>query len=371
MTELAGTGKRSDTNPPLEASIRLGLVALLLFWAYAIIAPFIHVITWSSIIAVAVYPLFLKLRTLLGGRNKLAAILFTLIMVSVIIVPSAKLAVGSMERGRELAQQWQAGTLVVPAPADKVKDWPLIGERVYSMWLGASRNLAATVNQFEEPLKELGAKAAGMIAGTGGAILMFTFSLIIAGVLMANAEACRRGMLTFSRRVAGDAGDDYVDLATATVRSVAQGVLGIAFIQAFLSAIGLVVMGIPLAGLWALGVLFLATIQLPPILILGPIAAYAFSAHEATPATIFAVYCVAVSVSDTFLKPLLLGRGVEVPMLVILLGAIGGVIMSGIIGLFVGAVILGIIYRLFTAWLYQEASVKTSAAPSEASSAKG
>ena len=146
-------------------------------------------------------------------------------------------------------------------------------------------------------------------------------------------------------------GKDYADLSKATIRSVAQGVLGVAIIQSVLSALGMMVMGVPAWGVWTLLILMLAIAQLPPILILGFVSAYVFSVAETTPAVIFLIYCLIVSSSDAFLKPLFLGRGMEIPMLVILLGAIGGMLMSGIIGLFVGAIILALGYQLFMAWL--------------------
>jgi predicted PurR-regulated permease PerM len=149
-------------------------------------------------------------------------------------------------------------------------------------------------------------------------------------------------------------GKDFGDLAGATSRSVAQGVLGVALIQSILAGIGLLLMGVPYAGIWAMLVLLLAIVQLPPILILGPIIVYVFSVAETVPAVIFMIWSMIVSSSDAFLKPLFLGRGMDIPMLVILLGAIGGMILSGIIGLFVGAVVLAVGYTLFVAWLDQD-----------------
>ncbi|MDT8283586.1 MAG: AI-2E family transporter, partial [Gammaproteobacteria bacterium] len=155
----------------------------------------------------------------------------------------------------------------------------------------------------------------------------------------------------FSRVTHEGSGKIYVDLAKATIRSVAQGVLGVAAIQAVLSALGMMVMSVPGWGLWSLLVLVVAIAQLPPILVLGFVSAYVFSVAETTPAVIFLIYCLIVSSSDGLLKPLFLGRGMSTPMLVILLGAIGGMLMSGIIGLFVGAIILALCYELFMEWL--------------------
>ena len=144
------------------------------------------------------------------------------------------------------------------------------------------------------------------------------------------------------------------DLAIETIRSVAKGVLGVAVIQALLSAIGLVAIGVPAPGIWAGIILLLAIMQLPPLLILGPIAVWVFSVADATPATIFAIYAFIVSISDSFLKPMFLGRGMDIPMLVILIGAIGGAFTSGIVGLFIGAVVLAVGYKLLIAWMVNE-----------------
>ena len=182
-------------------------------------------------------------------------------------------------------------------------------------------------------------------------LLVLTFSLVISGVLMMQAEACVRFARAFAGRLIGDEGEEFLRLTTLTIRGVAMGVIGTAAIQSAAAALGFVVMGIPLAGMWAAIVLMLAVIQLPPTLILVPIALWSFSGYETMPATIFTVWCVLVAASDNVLKPILMGRGLDIPMLVLLLGSLGGMILSGIMGLFVGAVVLAVIYRLFTAWL--------------------
>jgi len=156
----------------------------------------------------------------------------------------------------------------------------------------------------------------------------------------------------FFDRLFSGRSDEIIELASATIRSVAVGVLGIAFIQAMAGGAGMVIVGVPGAGLWALFILVLAIAQLPPLLVLLPAIIYVFSTNDSTTvALIFTVWSVLVSFSDALLKPLLLGRGVKAPMLVILLGAIGGLIHSGFIGLFLGAVLLALGYQLFTAWL--------------------
>ena len=193
-----------------------------------------------------------------------------------------------------------------------------------------------------------------MVAGLGLALIQFLISLIIAAVLLANAESCKRTTHAIFRRLAGEQGEEFANISAATIRSVVQGVLGVAIIQSVLAGIGLIAVDVPGAGIWALMVLFLAVLQLPPLLVLGPIIFYVFTTSATTPAVIFMIWSIVVSVSDSFLKPLFLGRGMDVPMLVILLGAIGGMMMSGLIGLFVGSVVLSLGYKVFQAWLMDD-----------------
>jgi predicted PurR-regulated permease PerM len=166
-------------------------------------------------------------------------------------------------------------------------------------------------------------------------------------------------------RLAGERGADLVELARATVRSVARGILGVALIQAILAGLGCLVVGVPGAGLWALVVLILAVVQLPTFIILAPIVIYVFYTTGTVPAVLFAIWNLLVGGCDSFLKPVLMGRGVDVPMLVVFIGAIGGFILNGIIGLFLGAIILSLGFKLFELWLNVNAEEKeTSGNPS-------
>ncbi|WP_169713924.1 AI-2E family transporter [Oceanicoccus sagamiensis] len=193
-------------------------------------------------------------------------------------------------------------------------------------------------------------------ASTGKSVVMFVVATIISGVLLYKAEGTRDSLYRLAHRLFPFKGAAIVDSLGATIQSVAKGVLGTALIQTLLSTIGMMAVGVPGVGLWAVLVLLVATVQLPPIIILGPVAAYVYSVEPSWVATLFLVYSIVVSSSDALLKPLLLGRGVELPMLVILIGAIGGMIFAGIIGLFVGAVFLALTYQLYNEWLDDDAS---------------
>jgi len=338
----------------MDAAIQISLLALLVLWCFNIIRPFILPMLWGAIMAVAIYPLFVKAHMKLRGREKLTATLITLTALAILIIPTVMLSESLVDATQKISADYQAGTLSVPPPSDTVKDWPLVGEKLYSAWTLASTNLEAALMKFQPQVGAVGKWFISAAAGAGTGILMFVVSIIIAGVFLVYSRSSSQALETVASRVLGDAsGREFVDMAGATIRSVAQGVLGVALIQSILAGIGLLAIGVPYAGLWALLVLLLAIVQLPPLLILGPIIVYVFSVESTVPAVIFMIWGLLVSASDAFLKPLFLGRGMDIPMMVILLGAIGGMIFQGIIGLFVGAVVLAVGYTLFIAWLDQ------------------
>ena len=357
------SNKKEIVSIAIEIAIKVLLLGIVLYWAFMILKPFIVLVIWAIIIAVSLAPFIDKMdKRVAWSRSK---IVWTLVFVAItaLVVPTYFLADSLISSTQDVAHQLKEGTLVVPPPSDKVAEWPLIGKKAHALWSEASTNLESTLHHYQPQLKVYASKIASAIGGALGAVLEFVVALIIAAVFLTNSEGGVKIYQAIARRLVGERGTEWAQLSAMTVRSVVQGILGIALIQSGLALVGLVAIDVPFAPLWAFIVLFLAIIQLPPILILGPIAAYVFSYAETTPAVIFAIYAVIVSMSDAFLKPLLLGRGVDIPMLVILLGAIGGMIMSGIIGLFVGAVVLALSYKLFVTWL--EAEVKEELAASQ------
>lgn len=338
----------------IEAAIKIAILGLMIVVTLRIISPFIMPVAWGIIIAVAVEPFIKKLTNRLGGRRKLAAVLFALVVIGALIVPSIKLATSSIDLVQTLSAQIENDTLAVPPPPERVEEWPVIGTSVYQSWSLASSNLDAALHKFGPQLKEGAIALLGSIGGGVREIFMFIISVVISAALLATSDRGSAAVTNIVSRFAGARGPELVSLGTATIRGVMQGVIGVAFIQATLSLIGMAAVGVPAAGVWAVLVLVLAVIQLPPILILGPIAIWVFSFTSTVPAVIFLVWALLVSGCDGFLKPILMGRGVDAPMLVILIGALGGMMMSGIIGLFVGAVIVAISYTLFMAWVGEQ-----------------
>lgn len=351
--------KQEIINLALEIIIKAVLLGIVLYYAFSILKPFIVPVAWGIIIAIALSPVITKLVEISGLKRSIVIISFTLLSVSAILVPTYLLSDSVISSSKELAHKLRDGNIQISPPSEKVKEWPIVGDKVYSFWNKSSQNIEKTLFEFQPQIKEYARKVLAFIGGSFLGILGFVASLIIAAVFLSKSESSVAFTDSVATKLLGKRGKEWANLSALTVRSVVQGVIGIALIQAVFSFIGLWVMEVPFAWLWAFIVLFLAIIQLPPWLILGPIIAYVFSYADSTPATIFAIYAIIVSISDGFLKPLLLGRGVDIPMLVILLGAIGGMILSGILGLFVGAVGLAIAYKLFTAWLEEEEQVAT------------
>lgn len=341
-------------NKSIYTALRIGFIALLLVWSFEIVKPFILPVLWGIIIAVAIYPLFTKLSRLLGNRNKLSSAIITITFLAILIVPSVFFIESTVEGAQKIGSQMQAGELLIPMPPQDVAEWPIIGNEIYDIWLLGSQSIEGLISKFGPQLKEYAPKMLSLATGFSTTILLFIISIIIAGALLTKAEASEKAANSIFNTLIGQKGKGFVALSVSIIRSVVQGVLGVAIIQSILGGIGIWAIGIPAPGLWALIILFLAILQLPPLLILGPLVVYVFSVADTTPAVIFMIWSIIVSASDAFLKPLLLGRGVDVPMLAILIGAIGGMMMSGIIGLFVGAVVLALSYKVFQALLVDD-----------------
>jgi len=349
----------------VNAFLRIGFLLLLIVYCLRVAGPFINLTLWAIIIAVALYPMHLKFAALIGNRPKLSATIIVLVGLVLLLIPVSMLAESSIESVQNLSGHLSSGELSIPPPSDKVADWPLIGNKVHQVWSGAAENLEATINQFRPQLVATGEIMLKAVGGVAGGVLAFVASLIIAGFFLVSADACYTWNRQLATRLAGDRGPALADLAVATIRSVAKGVLGVAIAQTLLAAIGLVLMGVPYTGIILAVILTVAVMQIPTLIVIAPLVIWVYSIADAGPATIFAVWMIFVALSDNVLKPLLLGRGVAIPTLIILVGAIGGAIYAGVIGLFLGAVILALFYELLNAWMYPDSVAETLAEVAE------
>ena len=335
----------------LESSIRIGLVLFLVVWCFELARPFFEPIIWGIILAIATQPIYRALCRAMGGRSSIAASILVVGALLLLIVPSVLLTTNLVESVTQLAEKVEAGTLEVPSPPAGVADWPIVGDRVHAFWAAASQDLDTALDSLHPQLKAVARWALKTGASTGIGLLVFALSIVLAGVLLASGEPAADAARRVAERLAPGRGAELVTLAGGTVQSVTVGILGTAVIQTSLAAIGMLVAGVPAFGLWTVLVLVLAVVQLPTLIVLGPIIFWVFSSSSTGLAVLFAIWTVAVGVSDNVLKPLLLGRGSDLPMLVIFIGAIGGFVRAGIIGLFVGAVVMAVGYSLFKWWL--------------------
>jgi predicted PurR-regulated permease PerM len=335
----------------VEATIRVGVLVLVGAWCFLIVAPFLIPVAWGIIIAVAAYPFYLRSARALGSRPRLAAALVSVLLLLALIGPVVLLGNTLFQGAETLARQLREGGLVVPLPPRSVESWPLVGKQVAGLWTLAAQNLAGAVAQVAPQLKPVASWLVASFARAGLTLIQFVIAILIAGVLLAHADYGEKVARALARRLATSHGEELADIATATVRSVTRGILGVAFIQATLAGLGFLVMGVPGAGLWALVCLVLGIVQLPMGIVQIPAVIYVFVTAQTLPAVLFLIWNVLIMPVDSVLKPILLGRGVKVPMAVIFVGAIGGAISFGILGLFVGAVVLVLAYKLFLAWL--------------------
>jgi len=342
--------RKEQISLAVEIAIRLAIIALVVYLSYLIAKPFMTIVVWGIINAIGVDPLVSTLVKRFGHRKKII-IGITLAVIAGLILPTYSLSGKTIATSQQIIFEMQEGNITIPPPTEKVKEWPIIGEKTYTLWNDASQNLKKTLAPFSNDIKAGIKTLLSSLGGFIGTIFMFIGSIIIAAFFLIGKEGAVQFYKNLSRRLMGEKGDDWAKLSTLTVRSVVNGVLGVAIIQSMFALIGMTLMGIPLAIVWAVIIMFLTIIQLPALIVIAPMIAYVFSQGSGTSEVIFAIYMVIVGASDGVLKPMLMGRGVDVPMLVILIGAIGGMMLMGMIGLFVGAVIFALAYTLFGFWI--------------------
>jgi predicted PurR-regulated permease PerM len=337
-----------------DVFIRIGLIAFLVVMCMRIFSPFADLMLLAFILSVALYPLHLGFAKRLGGRNGLSATLLVVAGLLLIGVPTVMLGDSFAGHLQKAHNAFENNEIVIKKPDPSVAEWPLVGDRVYSAWSAAAEDLPGYVKQNKPRIETFTKKALSAAVNTAGALFLFLGALVIAGIFMAYGDQGRDAIGRILRRLTGPTrGPRLHVLSIATIRSVATGILGVAFIQALLIGVGFFIAGIPGAGVLALIVLLIGILQLPALIISLPAIAYIWWSGDGSNAlNIFStVYLLIAGMADNVLKPLLLGRGVDAPMPVVLLGALGGMVTGGIIGMFVGAVFLAVGYKIFMEWV--------------------
>lgn len=330
--------------------LALGALIATTFW---ILGPFLVALGWAITIVVATWPLLLQVQAGLGGRRSLAVTAMTMVLLLILVVPlyfGIEAIVGSARHAAGWSQSLT--TVAVPQPPAWLETLPLVGTKLAGSW----RQLAAT------PPEELAATFAphaqklvlwfvNQVGGVGLLLLQFLLTVIIAAVLYSNGETAARSVDRIARRLAGAQGVNAVHLAGQAIRGVALGVVVTAIVQSTCAGIGIAVVGVPFATVLTAVIFMLCIAQIGPVLVMVPAVIWVYSTRGSVWGTGFLIWTLFCLTLDNFLRPVLIKRGADLPLLLIFAGVIGGLIAFGVIGLFIGPVVLAVAYTLLEDWV--------------------
>lgn len=354
MSENNSPVSSNPTRRTVETAIKLVLLFILLYWCYTIIKPFMDILLWSVIFAVALFPMYKWLSNRFGGRKKLSSVIIIVVMLLILILPGLLFAKSLFEGVAYLKGQYETAGNLIPEASQNVASWPVVGPFIYEKWNWISQNVGEALKEYAPQIKQILVGLFSSVASAGGAFLKLIISILVSGFLLIASEKGGKLAQDVFIKLIGEKGPEFASMAEKTIRTVIKGIVGVAFIQSTLFGIGMVVAGVPLAGLWFILSLILGIIQIGIFPVSIPIIIYVFATKSTVVAIIFLIWSGILSPIDNVLKPILLGQGAVVPMPVIFIGAIGGFIVSGLVGLFTGAVIFSVAYKLFLFWLEEQ-----------------
>jgi predicted PurR-regulated permease PerM len=328
-------------------------IALLLVSSLWILLPFLVAVAWATMIVIATWPILLSVQRSAGGRRWVAVVVMTVLALAIFITPLLA-AVSSLfdaaERSPAVLRDL-IGRGLGPPP-DWVASLPAVGGRIAEKWATlAAGGPEALVETLRPYARSAAASILALTGGAGAMLLQVLLTIVVAAILYTSGEAAARGVLAFAHRIGGERAEETMQLAAKAVRSVALGVLVTALVQSALAGLGLWVAGVPHPGLFTAIAFVLAVAQLGPLLVLMPAVIWLYSTGHAGWGTALLIWSIPVIALDNVLRPILIRRGVELPMLLIISGVIGGLIAFGVIGLFVGPVVLAASYTLLRAWI--------------------
>jgi len=332
--------------------LALGVLIASCFW---IVQPFLLALTWATMIAVATWPLLLHAQAWLGGRRSLATALMTIALLLILVLP-LYLSIATIVENTDRIGEWSQSLarITVPQPPAWLETLPVVGAKLAARWqqlVAAGPEEAAA--RIAPHARAIAVWLASHVGSIGLLLVHFLLTVIIAALLYANGEAAARGANHFARRLAGPRGEDALHLAGQAIRGVALGVVVTAVLQTTAAGIGLAIVSVPFAAILTAVIFMLCVAQLGPGLVLIPAVIWVYSARGAVWGTGFLVWAIFASTFDSFLRPMLIKRGADLPLLLIFAGVIGGLIAFGIIGLFIGPVVLAVAYTLLVEWVSQ------------------
>ncbi len=346
----AGDRAPVDITHATLSILFLGLLITATFW---VLSPFLISILWAVIVSVTVWPVLLRLEAGLGGRRRLAVAIATSLLLLTVFVPVTLAVLTIVNSAPQVTSELRSyQSIALPAPPDWVEELPVVGERLSAEWARFaaldSQQRSAEIAPYAQAALQWFAIQAG---GIGAMLLQFLLTAIVAAIMLANGEAVRDALLRFAERLAGQHGRDVAILGAQTIRGVVVGVVGTALIQAAIGGTGLALAGVPAVGLLAALTLFLCLAQLGPMPVLLPVVIWLFWSEQTGRASVLLIIAIVAGTLDNVVRPILIKRGAQLPLLLIFSGVIGGLLAFGIVGLFIGPVVLAVTYTLLGAWV--------------------
>lgn len=328
----------------------IGILTAASIW---ILRPFLTSLVWATIIVVATWPVLLKLQNLLWNRRGLAVGVMTTLLLMFIVLPLIFAIIAIVGKAGDLAARVEAlSVFTVSPPPDWVNHFPMVGRKLGEKWQQVAGLSHEELSAQITPYAEVGLRwFAAQAGGIATVIIQFLLTVLIAAIMFSKGEAAAEGVRNFARRLAGDRGEAITIQAARAVRGVAQGIVVTAIVQAGIGGIGLAVTGVPAAALLTAVMLMLSIAQLGPLLVLIPATIWLFWSGQALLGSVLLIVSVIAGTIDGVIQPLLIRKGADLPLLLIFTGVLGGLMAFGIIGLFIGPVVLTVMLTLLQAWL--------------------
>ncbi|HEY5825823.1 MAG TPA: AI-2E family transporter [Cyclobacteriaceae bacterium] len=351
MADDTINNERTIITRIVNIGLPLTLLVLLAVWCFQILGPFVTPAVWSIVLASTLASLHIRLTKAFRGRSAWAAFILVTILLALIVIPAVWLLMTTFDEMRSLMTQYEKDEISLP-PLPTLKTWPIIGAPLDAIWQEATTDFSVFASHYKEQIKQVLTFILLKVASGSKGLLLLVISTIISGFILAFGKQASEFAHRLFNKLAGERGEHIAITAFTTIKNVANGVLGVAALQGLLAGIGMGVAGIPGAGVLGLCCTCLSVVQIGMLPVSLGVIIYAFSTMSFWPAVFFTIWMVIVGVLDNVIKPLVMGKGSSIPILILFLGSVGGFIHSGFIGLFTGAVILSVGYTLFDSWLY-------------------
>lgn len=350
---------RTNDAFAIDRLIRIFLIAAITFWSFKLILPLIGLVAWGFILAVILYPFFYWLSFRLGDRPILAATIITLLSLFIVVGSIVVLTNNMVDTLRDIIARVHSGEQIIPQPSASVSNWPIIGDHIQSIWSLASSNLGDAIKKYSGSLVQAGGFAIGLLATKGIELILFILAVIFSGYVLTHAVNMMDSFRKLAKRIHPERASTFLEIMTETIQNVSRGVVGVSLLQSLIFGLLLLLAGIPGAGLFTFLALILCITQIGLLPLVVPLAIWLFITKSFAFAFILTLLMLLTLLIDN-LKPFVMAHGLRTPLIVIFAGVIGGLLLHGVIGVFIGPVVLAIFYELVYHWINAQESDHSS-----------